>query len=239
MIRAWSSFALPAGRIPGVTSLNAGPSAARSVGASTAEQTTPSSPARCGGACEAQRVPCRGVVDAAVGEVGVGKAGQHRHRDQQRRRAAPGASRVVDGCAGGAHHCRTPRRVHVDHPDAEPRRRRASLRDRVRNVVELEIEEDAKAALDHPAHRLRPGDDEHLLADLQRAMRRIEAIGERQRVHRVREVERDDDFGIRRGHPGSPCAAASRSPTCRSRGSASSTAGRESRSCRTCTCRAA
>ena len=36
--------ALPAGRMPGVTSLNRGPSAVRNAGASCAEQTTPSRP---------------------------------------------------------------------------------------------------------------------------------------------------------------------------------------------------
>ena len=82
--------------------------------------------------------------------------------------------------------------MHVEHPDAEPRRCRAGLRDRIRNVVKLEIEEDAEAALDHPAHGLGSGGDEHLLADLERAGRRIEPIGERQRVHRIGEIERDD-----------------------------------------------
>ena len=77
----------------------------------------------------------------------------------------PSAHRV----ARGLEHRAAAAGVHVQHPDAEPRRRGAGLGDGVRNVVELEIEKDAKAALDHPAHGLRTGDDEHLLADLERA----------------------------------------------------------------------
>ena len=80
----------------------------------------------------------------------------------------------------------------VEHPDAEARGSRARLRDGIRDVVELEIEKDAKSALDHPSDRLRSGDDEHFLADLERAGARIEPIGERERVHRVRKIERDD-----------------------------------------------
>ena len=103
---------------------------------------------------------------------------------------------VGDRLARGGEHRAAAGGVNVQHPDAEPRRRGASLRDGVRDVVELEIEKDVEAALDHPAHGLGPGDDEELLADLERARRRIEPVGERQRVHRVGEVERDDDFRI-------------------------------------------
>ena len=103
------------------------------------------------------------------------------------------AAVAVDGVARGLRASRGRRRVHVQHPDAEPRRRRARLRDGVRNVVELEIEEHVEAALDHPAHRLGSGDDEQLLADLQPAVVRIEAFGEPERAHRIGEVERDDD----------------------------------------------
>ena len=84
--------------------------------------------------------------------------------------------------------------MNVQHRHAEAGRRGAGLCDGVRDVVELEIEEDAKSALDHPANRFRTGDDEQLLADLEPAGRGIEAVGQRERVHRVREIERDDDF---------------------------------------------
>ena len=59
--------------------------------------------------------------------------------------------------------------------------------------MELEIEENAEAALDHPADGFGPGDDEHFLADLERARARIETIGKRERMHRIGEIERDDD----------------------------------------------
>ena len=58
--------------------------------------------------------------------------------------------------------------------------------------MELEVEENAKAARDHPAHGLGAGNDEELLADLERARGGIEPVGERQRAHRLLEVEGDN-----------------------------------------------
>ncbi len=50
---------------------------------------------------------------------------------------------VGDRLARGGEHGAAAGGVDVQHPDAEPRRRGARLRDRVRDVVELEIEKDA------------------------------------------------------------------------------------------------
>ena len=44
------------------------------------------------------------------------------------------------------HHARAARRVNVDHPHAERRRGRHRGRDGVRDVVKLQVEEDAVAA---------------------------------------------------------------------------------------------
>ena len=73
-------------------------------------------------------------------------------------RAAPPPSRPRSHrLARGRQHRRAAGRMHVQHPDAEARRRGAGLRHGVRDVVELEIEEHAKAALDACAHDVRPG----------------------------------------------------------------------------------
>src|SRR3546814_2703343 len=47
--------------------------------------------------------------------------------------------------------------------DAQPGGGCAGARHRVRDVVKFEIEEYVETALDHPAHGLGAGDDEHLL----------------------------------------------------------------------------
>ena len=70
-------------------------------------------------------------------------------------------------------------------------------RDGVRDIVELEIEKHVEAAIDHPPNGLGARDDKELLADFERARRGIEPIRERERMNRIGEVERDDDFGIR------------------------------------------
>ena len=92
-------------------------------------------------------------------------------RDEQRRRP-PAPRRVDRRPRAPPHHRAPPPGVDVEHPDAEPRRRGAGLRDGIGNVVELEVEEDAEAALDIQRTGSGPGDDEQLLADLQRAVRR-------------------------------------------------------------------
>ena len=141
---------------------------------------------------EAQRLPRRTLGHADVGEVLIAEARQHGDGDQQRSRPADRSRSRVDGGSRRSEHRGSARRVDVEHPDAEPRRGRACLRDSIRDVVELEIEEDAESPLDHPANGLRAGDDEHLLADFERAGAWIEAIRERERVHRIGEIERDD-----------------------------------------------
>ena len=159
----------------------------------TAEQTTPSRPFAARQPREPQRLlrracrrcPCRArsASPRLVSTVTAISSGFGLPCSAAAASTAARAAASIGAPAG---------RMDVQHPHAEARGRRAGLRDGVRDVVELEVEKDAKAARDHPAHRLGSGDDEHLLADLERAGRRIEPIGERQRVHRIGEIERDD-----------------------------------------------
>ncbi len=55
---------------------------------------------------------------------------------------------LVGGLAGRAHHVQPARRVHVDHPDAEPGGRADRAGDGVRDVVKFQVEKHAIAATD-------------------------------------------------------------------------------------------
>src|SRR6185437_11867725 len=162
--------------------------------------------------------------------------------DEERPGKAFGSGSGSDGFAGGDEHRPAAGRVNVEHPYTEARRRGAGAGDGVRNVVELEVEEEAEAASDELAHDLRARSNDELLADLDRAAARVEPRGERERGLRVGKVQRDDHprgGGFRRNHRASPCGVANSSPTSGSRGSASSTGAPGSRNARTCRSRAA
>ena len=57
-----------------------------------------------------------------------------------------------------------------------------------------------RAARDHLAHGLGPRAHEELLADLEAAVARVEAMGERKRVGRVGKIKRDEHSRERRIH---------------------------------------
>jgi len=124
------------------------------------------------------------------------EARQRGDADEERPRAAGLCRRRRHRVPRGLQHCAATGGVHVHHPDAESRRSGARTRDGIRNVVELEVEKDVEAAIDHPAHRLGTPGDEQFLAHLQSAIVRIEALGESERMHRIREIERDDDARV-------------------------------------------
>src|SRR3972149_1290538 len=94
------------------------------------------------------------------------------------------------------------KRVHVEHPYAELRRRPAGAGDGVRNVVEFQVEENIETALREFFNQRRAGGSEQLLANLEPARAGFEARGERQRRVRGREIERDND--TRSVHAASP-----------------------------------
>ena len=187
MMRAWSSCALPAGRMPGVTSLKSGRQRRAQRRRFDRRADDAVEPARRGEPGEPQRLlrravvrrpcRCRSASARLVSTVTAISSGGGR---------ALRCGRLGDRVARGFEHrapaaawtlsIHTPSRVAAAQACATV----------FGNVVELEIEKDAKAALDHPAHGLRAGDDEHLLADLERAGRGIEPVGQRERVHRVR-----------------------------------------------------
>ena len=57
--------------------------------------------------------------------------------------------------------------MHVEHLDTEPGRFDGRFRDRVGNVVKLEVEKNFSAQFLNLPHRLRSGVGEQLLADLE------------------------------------------------------------------------
>src|SRR6185437_2418891 len=123
---------------------------------------------------EPQRLARRRVRDAGLGEGLRVEARQHRHRDEERPGKAFGSGSGSDGFAGGDEHRPAAGRVNVEHPYTEARRRGAGAGDGVRNIVELEVEEEAEAASDELAHDLRARSNDELLADLDRAAARVE-----------------------------------------------------------------
>ena len=97
-----------------------------------------------------------GAGDADLGEHRLVEAGQHRDRDDQRRRACRRCAASSSAASRAARIIVEPARgVDVDHPDAEPRRRADRAGDGVRDVVELQVEEHAVAAR-RPALRRTP-----------------------------------------------------------------------------------
>ncbi len=98
--------------------------------------------------------------------------GQHRHRNQQRRIAAKRRQRVTRRC----HHACATAGVHIDHPYPQLRGSGYGSGRGVGNIVKFEIEKHIKAALLQVFDQLRPKQREHLFADFQPTVFRVDAI---------------------------------------------------------------
>ena len=179
------------------------PQALRNGDASWPEQTTPSRPRT----FREQRKTAHGV-HRAPGEpdfrrIAIGHAREERHRDELRR-AWVRPHRI----ARGIEHRSAAGRMDVQHPDAQPGGRPARRCDGIRDVMELQIEKDAEAAPHERLHQCRPCGGEKLVAHLQPALCRVDAIGERERGACA---SAKSSATITRGLE-CPCFAASRSP---------------------------
>ena len=133
-------------------------------------------------------------------EIMVVETSQHRNRDQQRARYTMFGGRARHRLARRGEHRPATGCMNVQHPHAEAGGGGAGLRDGIGNIVKLEIEKDAKAAVNHPPHRLWPGDHKQFFANFQRARRGIEPIHQRHGVRRIGEVERDNDARVDATH---------------------------------------
>ncbi len=80
-----------------------------------------------------------------------------------------------------------------DHADTQLPGGAYRARHGIRNLVQLQIEEDSLAAGDKFAHHVRAARDEQLHPDLDRLDLRLQPLNERQGLGRGIEVERDDD----------------------------------------------
>src|SRR5262249_54452389 len=100
------------------------------------------------------------------------------------------------------------RSMHVEHESAEPHRLAGGALHGVRDVVELEIEEDLASALAHGLHGGRPGRGEELRADLEAARRAVEGVHERDGAVEGIDVEGDDETIFSRARHSSPGAIA-------------------------------
>ena len=139
-----------------------------------------------------------GTADGAqILPIQTGKQG---HADQQRP-----AGQAIEPCARGLDHPRPARDMQVHHPDPEIRRRSASTRDRVGDIVKFQIEKDLEPANLQHLHERRPAARKQLLADLDPTACRIETLDQGKGLGLGREIERHDNaFGLR--HVRSSCA---------------------------------
>ena len=191
---------------------------ARIAAISCGEATTPSRPASC--ARRARRSTCSstGRSTPISRERRLVHARQHGDGDHERRaarRAPPRSSRAASRAA-----CiiaRAARRVHVDHPRAEPRRRRDRAGDGVRDVVELQVEEDAIAAARRASRTIAgPSRGEQLVADLEAADGAAQRVGERERPWPPcrRRARRGSDSCVARPSAASVSTVPTRSASC-------------------------
>lgn len=100
---------------------------------------------------------------------------------------------VAERFAGGTHHRRSACGMKREHADsAEPSCRRHSACDRVRNVVEFQIEEDAKTKARKHLHGLRAFGCKELAADFEIANNPFQFLRQGPRGAQAGDVEGDD-----------------------------------------------
>src|SRR5205085_3701439 len=106
---------------------------------------------------------------------------------------------LVRGCVSrAAQHLAAARGVYVENRDAEAHGLAARGGDRVRDVVKLQVEEDARARCDEFADEVGACGCEQLRADLEHASRVAQRFERAPRINRSRNVERDDQLLFRR-----------------------------------------
>ena len=81
--------------------------------------------------------------------------------------------------------------MHIEHPDARRYRSFDRLRDRVRDVVKLEVEKDRRAQGHQPLHQIGAFQCEETTTDFETAGEMAELGGECERPRRRIDVKRD------------------------------------------------
>ena len=148
-------------------------------------------------------------ADLALERLAV-EACQHGHAEAEGSRdpeVAGGFDRRFGGCA---RHRQAPARVDVEHEDTETRRLAHRGGDGIRDVVEFEVEKDAKAPFAGSLDRSGTGRREELRADLAPREDALEAAEQRLRLVQARHVEchQHPVGGARRGQRGIPAGSA-------------------------------
>ena len=98
----------------------------------------------------------------------------------------------------GPHHRLSAEGVDVQHRDAEPREVRGRAPDRVRDVVELGVEEHRRVPRDAP-NGIGPARGEQLQSDLQQTHRSGQGLGQLLGLVGVGAVDRDDQWVVSGG----------------------------------------
>ena len=179
MMRFWSPVALPAGRMPGRHQHHAGPGNARAaLAASSAEQTSPSTPMSRACAARAAASSVHAHLVAGGGKIGIVVGREHGHGQNAQLRAALAFDRRLHGLRIG---------VHGQERRAELRDALDALGHRVADIVQLEIEKHLLAGGDQSRGERQAAGEGELIADLVEPHRiaepRHHRLGRRHRRH--------------------------------------------------------
>ena len=150
---------------------------------------------------EAQHVIVRGARDALARQVVGVETGQHGHAEQVGRGDAPARSFLLRGLARRPHHGDATGGVDGEIVRFQRDRAAHCARDGVRDVVQLEVEEEGSADGAHRAHALRPMCAEILEAELEAAHRRREQMREPFDRRPVARIESTIERDVRHEHP--------------------------------------
>ena len=142
---------------------------------------------------QAQHLFLHAAPDAQLGEVVVVHAGEHGDGEDERRLGPEHGGLLVGGVLGGGEHLGAARGVDGGHLYAKVGGGDDGLGHGVGDVVELQVEKHFRAGRAEFTDDVRPAADKQLLADLERADKGGEFLGEFQGLLRAGQVERDDD----------------------------------------------
>jgi hypothetical protein len=144
--------------------------------------------------------------DPNIGQICPVHAGEHRHA-QYRRPGDPEQAAIADRMRPRPHHLRSAEGVNVENRNPETRGGLNRAGNRVRDVVKLEIEENALARLYDFADKLRAFRGEQLASDLEHPNRAAQRLDQPKGAVAIRDVKGDYQpvLDPRRGWVGDHC----------------------------------
>ena len=186
--RFWSSAAAQAGRMPGTTRTKSAPRAPAQGRRLVRRADHPVEAAALGQPRQALGLGGGAARDPGGPQVAVVEGGEHGDANHKRARLA----RLRRRFGRGLHHRRAARRMDGQHERPERKHGADRRRKRVRNVVELEVEEH-QAVLGDAGDARRAVRREERLAQLDPAAGAGEALRQRRGALGVRRIQGDED----------------------------------------------